>query len=84
MEQEGRRKRKAPAEPQDQDQGHGAGSGPNLANGAPVHTAPSTTAGPATLYLDSIDRTRLDFDFERLCVVSLSHINVNACLPSPL
>lgn len=32
------------------------------------------------LYLDTIDRNVLDFDFEKLCSVSLSNINVYACL----
>lgn len=32
------------------------------------------------LYLDTIDRTLLDFDFEKLCSVTLSNINVYACL----
>lgn len=32
------------------------------------------------LYLDTIDRKRLDFDFEKLCSVSLSNVNVYACL----
>jgi len=32
------------------------------------------------LYLDTIDRTRLDFDFEKLCSVTLSNINIYACL----
>lgn len=31
-------------------------------------------------YLDTIDRSVLDFDFEKLCSVSLSHLNVYACL----
>ena len=31
-------------------------------------------------YLDTIDRAVLDFDFEKLCSVSLSRINVYACL----
>ncbi|KRX44735.1 U4/U6.U5 tri-snRNP-associated protein 2 [Trichinella britovi] len=31
-------------------------------------------------YLDSINRQVLDFDFEKLCSVSLSHLNVYACL----
>lgn len=31
-------------------------------------------------YLDTIDRTVLDFDFEKLCSVTLSNINVYACL----
>jgi U4/U6.U5 tri-snRNP-associated protein 2 len=32
------------------------------------------------LYLDTIDRSILDFDFEKLCSVTLSNINVYACL----
>jgi U4/U6.U5 tri-snRNP-associated protein 2 len=32
------------------------------------------------MYLDSIDRKVLDFDFEKLCSVTLSNINVYACL----
>ncbi|RKF58631.1 putative mRNA-splicing protein ubp10 [Erysiphe neolycopersici] len=32
------------------------------------------------LYLDTVDRSVLDFDFEKLCSVSLSNINVYACL----
>jgi len=31
-------------------------------------------------YLDTIDRHSLDFDFEKLCSVSLSNLNVYACL----
>lgn len=31
-------------------------------------------------YLDTIDRGVLDFDFEKLCSVSLSKINCYACL----
>ena len=31
-------------------------------------------------YLDTINRNHLDFDFEKLCSVSLSKINVYACL----
>ena len=31
-------------------------------------------------YLDTINRNLLDFDFEKLCSVSLSKINVYACL----
>merc|ERR1712136_7189 len=31
-------------------------------------------------YLDTINRVFLDFDFEKLCSVSLSHLNVYACL----
>lgn len=32
------------------------------------------------LYLDTINRHMLDFDFEKVCSVSLSQINVYACL----
>lgn len=31
-------------------------------------------------YLDTINRQYLDFDFEKLCSVSLTRINVYACL----
>jgi len=31
-------------------------------------------------YLDTIDRGVLDFDFEKLCSISLSHVNVYACM----
>ncbi|XP_059515258.1 ubiquitin carboxyl-terminal hydrolase 39 isoform X2 [Myotis daubentonii] len=31
-------------------------------------------------YLDTINRSVLDFDFEKLCSISLSHINAYACL----
>ncbi|ONH68784.1 putative mRNA-splicing protein ubp10 [Cyberlindnera fabianii] len=32
------------------------------------------------LYLDTIDRKRLDFDFEKLCSVTLSNVNIYGCL----
>ncbi|PKS07963.1 hypothetical protein jhhlp_006575 [Lomentospora prolificans] len=38
------------------------------------------TEGYDDLYLDTIDRNVLDFDFEKLCSVTLSNINVYACL----
>ena len=38
------------------------------------------TEGYSDLYLDTINRSVLDFDFEKLCSVSLSNINVYACL----
>ena len=50
---------------------------------API-TAPTRQSNPAAgyddLYLDTIDRNVLDFDFEKLCSISLSNINVYACL----
>lgn len=36
--------------------------------------------GYGDLYLDTINRVVLDFDFEKLCSVTLSNINVYACL----
>ena len=36
--------------------------------------------GFSDLYLDTINRSILDFDFEKLCSISLSNINVYACL----
>lgn len=45
---------------------------------------PSRQAAPiegyTDLYLDTINRAVLDFDFEKLCSVTLSNINVYACL----
>lgn len=46
--------------------------------------APRKPDGPVEgygdLYLDTINRGVLDFDFEKLCSISLSNINVYACL----
>ncbi|KAI9676229.1 MAG: hypothetical protein M1829_003058 [Trizodia sp. TS-e1964] len=51
---------------------------------ASAMTAPRRQLAPAEgfndLYLDTINRNLLDFDFEKLCSVSLSNINVYACL----
>lgn len=51
---------------------------------APAITAPKRQSAPmegyGDLYLDTIHRDILDFDFEKLCSVSLSNINVYACL----
>jgi U4/U6.U5 tri-snRNP-associated protein 2 len=51
---------------------------------ASAMTAPkrqiAPTEGYTDLYLDTINRSVLDFDFEKLCSVSLSNINVYACL----
>lgn len=50
----------------------------------PLVTAPKRQAAPmegyGDLYLDTINRVILDFDFEKLCSISLSNINVYACL----
>ncbi|KAJ1979989.1 U4 U6.U5 tri-snRNP-associated protein [Dimargaris xerosporica] len=62
-----------------------------LPSHAPVTCdSPSTTSTAATsvqpqidyqyLYLDTIDRTKLDFDFDKVCSVSLAKENVYACL----
>lgn len=45
---------------------------------APRQEAP--LEGYDDLYLDTVDRNVLDFDFEKLCSISLSNINVYACL----
>ncbi|KAF1998025.1 cysteine proteinase [Amniculicola lignicola CBS 123094] len=51
----------------------------DVAFSAPTRqTAPNV--GYEQLYLDTINRKRLDFDFEKLCSVTLSNINVYACL----
>ncbi|KAI5779522.1 hypothetical protein EDC01DRAFT_670503 [Geopyxis carbonaria] len=42
--------------------------------------AEGQAAGFSDLYLDTVNRAVLDFDFEKLCSVSLSNINVYACL----
>jgi U4/U6.U5 tri-snRNP-associated protein 2 len=47
-------------------------------------SAPKRQAQPVEgygdLYLDTVNRGILDFDFEKLCSISLSNINVYACL----
>ncbi|KXS13872.1 cysteine proteinase [Gonapodya prolifera JEL478] len=42
--------------------------------------AAASDAVVSELYLDTVNRTMLDFDFEKLCSVSLSNLNVYACL----
>lgn len=44
-----------------------------------LRTAESLPVNQA-LYIDTIDRKVLDFDFEKLCLVSLSDVNVYCCL----
>ena len=41
---------------------------------------PATVTGRSCPYLSSINRKLLDFDFEKACSVSLSKVNVYACL----
>jgi len=45
---------------------------------APKKSAPDERY--SDLYLDTISRKNMDFDFEKLCSVTLSNINVYACL----
>ncbi|KAH8598236.1 hypothetical protein B0O99DRAFT_684280 [Bisporella sp. PMI_857] len=47
---------------------------------APVVRQTAPAEGYDDLYLDTINRNILDFDFEKLCSISLSNINVYACL----
>ena len=58
--------------PPDDDEDRSALSAPSRQN-APLE-------GYTDLYLDTINRSVLDFDFEKLCSVTLSNINVYACL----
>ena len=57
---------------------------PDFEEDQSAYTAPSRQAAPlegyTDLYLDTINRSVLDFDFEKLCSISLSNINVYACL----
>ncbi|KAB8337105.1 hypothetical protein FH972_021409 [Carpinus fangiana] len=50
------------------------------AAGAPSTRQKAPAEGYSDLYLDTINRTLLDFDFEKLCSVTLSNVNVYACL----
>ena len=51
---------------------------PSAFNSTKRQNAP--VEGFGDLYLDTIKRSVLDFDFEKLCSVTLSNINVYACL----
>src|ERR1700739_3116376 len=61
------------AEDEEEDDGEEAAIARPIRQEAPIE-------GYDDLYLDTIDRHVLDFDFEKLCSVSLSNINVYACL----
>ncbi|KAJ5711533.1 hypothetical protein N7488_005689 [Penicillium malachiteum] len=56
----------------------------NIDNDVSALSAPKRQNQPmegyGDLYLDTINRGILDFDFEKLCSISLSNINVYACL----
>ncbi|KAH7886179.1 spindle pole body protein [Phlebopus sp. FC_14] len=43
-------------------------------------TASSNEPKSSDLYLDTINRALLDFDFEKVCSVSMSNINIYGCL----
>src|SRR6266536_2020786 len=62
----------APA-PEEEDDEEEEMTAPKIRQDAPLE-------GYDDLYLDTIHRNVLDFDFEKLCSVSLSNINVYACL----
>ena len=47
---------------------------------AKKRASPKSASSTQCPYLDTINRHVLDFDFEKRCSVSLSHINVYACL----
>ncbi|KAH9004168.1 spindle pole body protein [Lactarius hatsudake] len=46
----------------------------------PEVAAHKSMAHGSDLYLDTVNRAALDFDFEKVCSVSLSNINVYGCL----
>ena len=56
----------------------------DLDDDRPAIAAPKRQSEPmegyGDLYLDTINREVLDFDFEKLCSVSLTNINIYACL----
>ena len=54
--------------------------GPSISQPAHTSNAVAKKGKQSALYLDTINRAVLDFDFEKLCSVSLSNINVYACL----
>ena len=57
--------------------GAGAGAG---AGASTAPQAPEDARSRRCPYLDTISRPRLDFDFERVCSVTLSNQNVYGCL----
>ncbi|MCJ1339035.1 hypothetical protein MMC09_004324 [Bachmanniomyces sp. S44760] len=61
-----------------------APTSPEVEEDQSAFSAPSRqiapTEGYTDLYLDTINRSVLDFDFEKLCSISLTNINVYACL----
>ncbi|KAF5312899.1 hypothetical protein D9619_002735 [Psilocybe cf. subviscida] len=74
------------AEPTDENGRVASGEPVNNVNGAENNeeeeeeTPYQEEARPSDLYLDTINRAILDFDFEKVCSVSLSNINIYGCL----
>ena len=52
----------------------------NVKSGGAAGAGGSSAGRGSGLYLDTIQRYMLDFDFEKVCSVSLSNLNVYACL----
>lgn len=62
-------------------QGQTGGASVNGAAGTVSASGAGGVGGKGSgLYLDTIRRYMLDFDFEKVCSVSLSNLNVYACL----
>ncbi|KAI9596851.1 hypothetical protein BDF19DRAFT_471029 [Syncephalis fuscata] len=51
-----------------------------IVDGSVERVAEKEESAANDLYLDTINRHMLDFDFEKVCSVSLSNLNVYACL----
>ncbi len=74
----------ADAEEEELEEAASTASSQELREEQSAYSAASRQAAPlegyTDLYLDTINRSVLDFDFEKLCSVTLSNINVYACL----
>lgn len=74
----------ADAEEEELEEAASPASSQQLGEAQSAYFATSRQAAPlegyTDLYLDTINRSVLDFDFEKLCSVTLSNINVYACL----
>ena len=74
----------ADAEEEELEEAASVASSQELGQEQSAYFATSRQAAPlegyTDLYLDTINRSVLDFDFEKLCSVTLSNINVYACL----
>lgn len=74
----------ADTEEEDLEEAASTASSQELREEQSTYSAASRQAAPlegyTDLYLDTINRSVLDFDFEKLCSITLSNINVYACL----